>query len=480
MVPQGPVDGLYKVGSRTLALDTAPFVHASTPAVVRVFEELGSWTQLRREFTRVEGMTHWAIGDSRLDLDGASARELHECQREWPRTPVDLALAGRVAPAAQSSDLLEAAFGSDAALAPDGFWARRFLARVAGQMPSESLDELAPLAPDHPLRCTTVALQPWLADLSPAQLGKAAQLRLVNLWNAGAEDRVGGRAGLRQHLIQRIEQRSGEVKAGLRVAEILQKRGRVAGVTLLGKRDRYGAEHIVIATDPARLLDGPLEAESLSRPLAVTLAGLRPVAYRYVLHLEVAEQGIGPGFAGTVICVPEGVDAQTLRLQHGIGTIYVRPVEARVAERREDGVRSISITAMISPFAERETLRERVLEELDRRGILPFAAQHTRFVHSPHDGRPATDGAGQPLREPGLPLSVPLPMDAIWSSVGPSSLGVGLLPHSSDIRNLAFAGRLSLPGLGLEGEFVAGHVAAGAIVGASRGGLARSLLIGRS
>ena len=62
---------------------------------------------------------------------------------------------------------------------------------------------------------------------------------------------------------------------------------------------------------------------------------------------------------------------------------------------------------------------------------------------------------------------------------GQPSLGVGLLPHSSGVKNLYFASRLTYPGLGIEGEFTAGWAAAGAVAAAGRAGLGRNLFLGR-
>jgi hypothetical protein len=102
------------------------------------------------------------------------------------------------------------------------------------------------------------------------------------------------------------------------------------------------------------------------------------------------------------------------------------------------------------------------------------------LIHSPHDGREATDGAGQRLADLGQDTALRLPMDPIYRlESGEPSLGVGLMPHSSGIKNLYFASRLTYPGLGLEGEFTAGWAAAGAVAPAGRAGLGRNLFLGR-
>jgi hypothetical protein len=112
--------------------------------------------------------------------------------------------------------------------------------------------------------------------------------------------------------------------------------------------------------------------------------------------------------------------------------------------------------------------------------VLPFGRPYLTVVHSPHDGREASDGLGRRLDEYGTDTALRLPMDPLFRlAVGEPSLGIGLLPHSSGIKNLLFASRLTYPGLGLEGEFAAGWAAAGTLIGAGRSGLGRNLFLGR-
>ena len=472
VIPHGPVDGRYRLARRSFDLDTAPLLHLDCPAVSRVFEELGLWTQIRREHRQLDELTHWALPDHRLDVEPGERNWLRESQREWPGEPIGEAWEQRRRWSEATDELLDELLGSDNALVADGFWSRRFLTRVASQLPTPELDELAPIASGHPLRRQARALEPWLLHLAPSQLGKAASWRLARLWSAGPRDRPGGAAALREQLVQRLQLKSGEIKANLRVAEVLLKRGRVTGISLLGKRDRYGCDHMLIATAPQRLLDGPLIPASLPKPLHVSLADLEVAARRYLLHLDIDERGLGPGLEGTVVVLPDPADPGA---SEGIGTSYLR-----LAPGPREGLRSLSVVHMVDPSADCSDTRERLLDELDRRGILPFAAPWIELLHSPHDGRPASDGRGRPLDDLTQDLLPPLPMSVSYRArTGAPSLGVGLLPHSSGIKNLTFASRLTYPGLGLEGEFAAGWAAAGTVIAPGRTGLGRNLFMGR-
>jgi len=479
VMPHGGVDGAYRLGSRVLPLTTAPVVHMGTPPVRRVFQELGLLQQVRRQHKTVEGFVHIALPGQRLDLQPGGSNRAKELRREWPDDPVLEAFEHQQRWRDAVTDVLDQLLSSDNALVADGFWSRRFLARVAAQLPGRETDEFAPLAAGHPARDAARAFEPWLQHLNPAQLGKAASLRLCGLWNPSPEDLPRGLIRVRELLLQRIALHSGEVKPDLRVGEILLKRGRVVGVTLLGKPDRYGCDHMIVATDPGRLVDGLLAADQLPKALSANLAAVKRCADRYVMHLEIAEAGLSPGLDGIVMCLPE-ISANDPQAQQktslGVGRMFVRQ-----APGVTEGTRRISVERIVSATEPRTTLRERTLSELDERGILPFCHNHLVWVHSPHDGRPATNGRGEPLADLRSMTPMAQPMESIIELRGHEpTLGIGVFPHASGLKSLYLASRLTLPGLGLEGEFSAGTVAAGLVAPPARSPFARSPLLSRA
>ena len=480
VIPHGSPEGTYRLGGRTLPFDTAPVVHMSTPPVHRVFHELGLLQQVRRQHASVDELVHLVLPHQRLDLEPAERNVEQELEREWPDDPVREAWALQRRWSAATDEVLEQLLSSDNALMADGFWGRRFLARVASQLPGPDVDELEPLAKDHPLRDAARIYESWLQHLSPAQLGKAAALRLGGLWALGPEDVPRGVAGVRDYLLQRIELHSGEVKRDLRVAELILKRGRVVGVTLLGKRDRYGCDQMIIATDPRRLVDTTLPSEILPKPMTATLASIQPVASRFVMHAEIHERGLSPALAGMVLCVPQlqrlATDPEEARgwAEHGVGRTFVR-----IGPGSSEELRLLSICRIIPEGEPMVGLRDRILDELDERGVLPFARSAIRWMHSPHDGIEPTDGQGEPVAELGSAPGLQHSMDAIYLYHGEPNLGVGVLPHASGIKSLHFASRLTLPGLGLEGEFVAGTIAAGLVASPAKSPFSRSSMVSR-
>ncbi|HVV49768.1 MAG TPA: hypothetical protein VHO06_08925, partial [Polyangia bacterium] len=100
---------------------------------------------------------------------------------------------------------------------------------------------------------------------------------------------------------------------------------------------------------------------------------------------------------------------------------------------------------------------------------------------SPHDGLPAESGevAGSAAPKTGA-TAVAIAPPPLYARGASGPLDVLGLPHATGIKNLLLCGRENLPGLGLEGELVAGWGAA-RLVGAApvrRVPLGRRTLLG--
>lgn len=493
VLPHGHVDGTYRLGPRALSLDTAPVVHGGTVAVERVLTELGLLQQIRRVAAPTFGLTHHVVDDARIDLEVAQRNLDRELERLWPDADVTEAWTLRQRWTEATEAVMGELLAQENALGAEGFWGRRFLSRLGAQLPSRDVDECAPLGAGHPVRRMLDGPLPWLVHLTPAQLGKAAALRIGRLWSAGPDDLPSGERGVREMLLQRIDLHSGEVKRELRVAELIIKRGRVVGVSLLGKRDRYGCDHLIVASDPRMLLDKGLLADVAPRALLHTLGALGTAAWRWVMHIDLDERGITPAFDGMAVCSPRprpsapppgaSTTAGAAAIEdaawvpdeaHGVGHIYVRTETGW-----SDTSRRLTITRIIGVDEDLSDLRERTLAELDERGVLPFCERWIRVCHSPHDGREADDGRNShPELGPGSAMT--LPMAPVYFSDDEALLGVGLVPTTAGVRGLSFASRACLPGLGLEGEFAAGTAAAALVASPSRSPLTRSSLLSKA
>jgi hypothetical protein len=405
----------------------------------------------------------------RLDVGGNKYTWERESQRAFPHDPVGEALTNFGEAVLRADAALDELLDSDSVISPAGFWARRFLSKATARLRDTAVDPLAPLADTHPLRTLASATLPWVQHLKPELLGQGAALRLVNRCLYTREDHNGGVADLRARLVEVIRQESGEYKPHVRVAELLLKRGKVAGVGLLGKKERYGCEQLVLATDPRRLIDAGLLSGQVPKPMASALTEIRPFAYRWILHLIVPNRGLSPAFDGQIVVLDEGAPERG-----GLGNIYLRRRPLRPIRGDEGTGRSlVTITRIVGVGESLEDLRQETLDRLHEVGVLPFVRRHVLQAYSPHDGLGATDGNDGELDTLGPDSKRLLPMSALFETPRGSTLGVGLLPLDSGIKNLTFASRLTYPGLGLEGEILAGVAAAARVspTARPRGGL---------
>lgn len=472
VLPTTPIDGVDTGAPEPVVADPTPILCGEAPLFRRIFDELGVWQQIRRERQPIAGRLHLAFPGHRLDLTGGLANLDVELEREWPGARAPAAWAAHQRLAAACDGAWDEILGGDQPTTGDGLWERRTAAKIAAQLPGAGVDDLAPLPVDHPLRIGARAMLPWLTHLAPGQIGPAAALHLAAQWERGPDDLIGGVPRLRAVLLERLQTHAGEVKGGLRVAELIAQRGRISGLAFFGKRDHYGCENLILADDPALLLGdlGPVDA--LRQALGIPLTDGRPVARRYVLTLEVDVAGLSPALDGVVIHLPAATAAAWLE-GHGVGTSYIRVDPTVVSDAQR-----VVVTHIVADGEAPIDLRERLLDHLDRANVLPFLAPHLRWSYSPHDGRGALDARMRPLGEAPPDLR-PAAMDPLYANTaGPPPLGVALLPHTTDLRNLFLASRSVLPGLGVEGELATALTVAGAIAapGRARG---RPLYLGR-
>ncbi len=446
VLPGGPANGQVRLGSDHLQLDPAPCLDLNAHAIKQVFDELGVWQQIRRELRPLRTYTHLVANDHRLALAPGGKNFRAESAREWPGFAATDVLAQVLERAEEASTFLSELLAQDTFRHPDGLMNRRLLARA-----NECRYNTAE-ATDDPLHRWLAAIVPWLIHSDARAVHPAIWHYLSGAFARGPSDLADGQSRLREMLIQRITMHAGGVKSSLKVSELHFKRGRIHGLSLLGKRDLYGCENVLLACDPRRLVGECLPVTALSDQVVGRLEQARPLAYRYVLFVEVPTSGLSPVLDGLLI--HRGDDVR----ETGVGTTYLRTQASRHA-----GHRWLTLTHICDPQQPLETMREYLLARMDEAGVLPFVHRHIRAQFSPHDGRGLTDGSSTPLR--GGSEHVPhLPMDAIYPATASNDVSsLALLPHTTAVKNLYLASRLTFPGLGLVGEFAAGYAAAAAI-----------------
>jgi hypothetical protein len=271
-----------------------------------------------------------------------------------------------------------------------------------------------------------------------------------------------GYATLRAMLLESIRTHSGEVREPEKVDAILVKRGTACGVRIAASGEEIGAHWVLVGSPLATLLRlvpdrGPFEElfERIGEPVVRY--------YRYTLNLVVAASGVPAGMSRDVFFVrdPERAlaEANALRIQ-------ASPPDA-------SGRRLLTVEALLPRRAIEDIpeylsgMRERVIASVGE--LVPFLGDHLELVDSPHDGRDVFDVKERKRLAPPEPWSRgPETMRRVCGFPVVSALGVCALPIRTPIRRLLACNEQVVPGLGLEGLFLAAWSAARVVSRADR------------
>jgi hypothetical protein len=440
-----------QVGPWSLPRAPLTFVGETSPAVRRVIAELNFIQTMKRRLQPVRPAFQVVLPDGRIEVQGDAEPLSHELSRELPNE--QSTLEGFLGRAAEVSRVLEPVLGQDVSFPPEGFWEKREIARNEGRLPSADEDLLPGLPQGSVARAFIALPAAFSLNLDPRALTPTAIARAFDLWRRGTSRLDGGRATLRQLLLEKLQtQHAGEVQL-VQPAGIVTRWGRAQGISLRDRDEIIGAQHIISAGPAAELTD--LFGDKPPKRLTQVARGLAPTAYRFVLHMILAEAGIPEGISPVTLCV---VDPAKPLIGDNAFALHV-------SDPDENAQVHVAVLANVAAPGDGETLegvlaavRPRLLARV--REVMHFSEEHTLLVWSPNQAR-APEGAGEVGK---LPL---LPPEPLWSSQLPPVLGVSALPYDSGAKGLTCAGIQVLPGLGLEGEFTAGWCAARIVCGAS-------------
>ena len=196
------------------------------------------------------------------------------------------------------------------------------------------------------------------------------------------------------------------------------------------------------ATAAADLRD-LLPASAAEGKLAGFLGGVKTRSSLLALNLVVDAGALPPGLGPAAICLPARADAPSVFLQ-------ISPAQA-ASGAPPPGTQVVQLSRQVPAalFHQGEGHLKAELHEMRAVAddFLPFLDRHVIFQSSPHLQEESGLAARlrlHPLVEVGLPRQ----------------LGVTGLPFRPPCKNLVLASRDVLPGLGLEGELLAGARAA--------------------
>jgi phytoene dehydrogenase-like protein len=412
-------DDAYQAEGHTLYQRPLPIVGLDGPAWKRVLAELNLAQSLRRRVQAQRPAYQVVLPNHRLDCD--LERVSAEIERELPRDRE--ALEGFFARGEALSRVLDPLLTQDVTLPPDGFWERRELGRIRPQLPAPDGDVLPGAPPGGPARAFALAPAVLSSDLDPP--GPVAALRIADVWRRGAFRLPGGRDVLRRLLEERVQTHSGEVTTQT-VAELVIKRGRVAGMVTQPRGETLGCGFLVAGMTTVRLC--ALLGAQTPRRLTAAAEAMRPAAWRYVQNLVVAAEGLPEGMGENVFVI--GDPTRPLDEDNALA---IHPFELDAAGRTCLAVVALARSEE-APYlgALGERVRARLIQT-----VLPFLDRHLVARHAPAEGEGAR------------------PMDPVYRAAEPGPLGVGATAHATGLKNVFVVGRQTLPGLGLEGELAA-------------------------
>jgi hypothetical protein len=321
--------------------------------------------------------------------------------------------------------------------------------------PSEAIDEARPFRglEDHELVRTLVVMHRFLTYLD----GDASPLSLVRLLGGalrGTNRLPGGLGTLRELVRRRIAESRGDLRGGPgepALATALEiDGGKVQAVRLADSPNAHVARAFVVATDAGRLL--PLLPSDLRGKAAGTIERVRPTRQLLSVNLVVKHAALPPALGENVLALRDATAG------HGLeNAVFLQVLPARKDAKKGAGEKGPAVDAVAdervvcasgfvahgeAPEALRAAaarIREAVAD------AIPFFERHLVAESAPL----LAEGRGeQPAVHP------------LYDAAGADRLGIAALPVRGPWKNLFFAGREVVPGLGVEGEFYAGIQAA--------------------
>jgi phytoene dehydrogenase-like protein len=432
------------------------------PSADAVLAELGLTTDFSRALAPSDPDVQLLLPRHRVDLPRDPALLRTELRREWPR----------------EAEALEAGFGTlgtlfDFAgfflraappLPPDGFGERRTvskalkLASSAPGAPIEPVGEARPFRSfdDHELVQSLRVVHRFLTYLD----GDPSPLSLVRLLGGalrGTNRLAGGLGTLREMVRRRIAESRGELRGGPGEPAVATgfelDRGRVAAVRLADSPDAHVARAFIAATDAERLVPLLPDGARQGKPAAA----LRRVRVRRQLlsvNLVVKHAALPPALGENVLALRDAGGGDGLD-----NAVFLQVLPARRDARRGAGDKGAAVEAVAdervvcaSAFVPADEGPEALRAAAGRireavADAIPFFERHLVVESAPLLADPARAQ---------LPPTHPL-----YASDLEERLGIAALPVRGPWKNLFFAGREVVPGLGIEGEFYAGIQAAG-------------------
>lgn len=439
-------DGLghgYEHGGYVLPY--APFVAPplkTMPTVEEVLLELGVNTTVHRALKLHQPELQLVFDRHRLDLHGDAAKRKAELVREFgaagAKTNDAVAkVQGQFEP---SNRLLKEVPD----LPPVG-WFGRWKTRRALSQHSAEIDTGPALGDSEPPAALLRKLLPFVTWLEKPGAPLAETRPLSQVLSAPSRY-PGGREGLRELLLKRLQDLGGHVLSpettdAWVVEELSFEGGKLVGIGVLQSSNVYKASALVAATDAGalrRLVHDKKRQRALTEMLDLVETKQFLFSVNWVVPVDLLPRGMGE-----LLLLETGDDLETLLVQ-------VHPARKQGGEE-DPSVRVVCAGAFV-PASTRElgeprleALKKQIEGHLER--LMPFAKEKLALSSAPYLDAGGVRGS-RLLPHPLLQIDVE------------QFAGITGLPPRTPVKNLFLASREVLPGLGLEGELLAGVRAA--------------------
>jgi phytoene dehydrogenase-like protein len=413
------------------------------PAVEEAFTELGITTTVQRALRAHVPELQLILPRHRVDLHADTTRRRTELAREFGETAEGLLNA--LSATATQHEASDAFFKEQPALPPDGFFEGWGLKKKIGQHPG--LEAHPRLSNNTPPGALLRGLLPFLSYLEEPSSPLALTRPLSQALQA-PQRYPGGNEGLRDMLAKRLSELGGDVLTrensdSFIVEEISFDGARFAGVKLLRSDVLYRASCMVAATDSGvlrRLVTDRKRHRGLLEQLDSSSTKSLLFAVNWVVPVEALPRGMGE----LLLVDTEDKELKPLLIQ-------VHP--ARLPGGKEDETLRVVCAGAFVPASVRE-LGEEHMQALANRmdaelnALMPFTRERRVLRSAPYLDAGSVRGS----------RLMPHPLYSFEEQE--AFLGVTGLKQRTPAKNIVLAGREVLPGLGLEGELLAGMRAA--------------------
>lgn len=435
-------------------LPYAPFITPplrTMPAVEEAFTELGLTTTVQRLVRPHQPELQLVLPRHRLDLPADAARRAAELRREFGAAGAQLLT--QLEGTAALHEATDPYFRAVHPLPPEGML-ETFSAR--GEVKKHpGLQAPHPLPDDGGAGTLLRQLLPFLSYAAEprtplAQARPLSQaLRLPGRFPAG-------RDGLRDLLVRRLTELGGKVlgfDADRVVVEHLVFDGaRFTGLKLLQSESEFIASALVSATD-AGALRRLVTDRRAHRKLLEQLDLSSTRKFLFTLNWVVPTGALPRGMGELVLLDSSDPELGPVLVQvHGARKVEKGHIAANALLGAEDESLRVVCAGAFIPMSARDLgeehlrgLADRLAAQLDE--LMPFAREALVLSSAPYLAAGGVRGS----------RLLPHPLYAFETE---AFLGVTGLGQRTAVKNLFLAGREVLPGLGLEGELLAGVRAA--------------------